>query len=410
MSKIKNLVYLVALYSSTLYFSIITLFGRNGFSVELSTDDYVGIIAIIDALAALYLFRGIITLKKKSGRLFVMMIVPILVCVSYFGGGASNRLMINSYLAFSIPCTYIAIDVAGRKSVCNFSKWLEVLMLIVTASLVIILPRVILERDLTFEYQSYSYFAGFAFCVNFFFLIFGDRFDRFRVFKSRIYYFISIALLLVQAAASLISGGRGGFLLVIVSLFLFTLLSRRYSSKKKRSFALVFFLAVIVIFFLFMPSSFFDAMTQGSLRTFSYISGGNLDISQTSGRDEVYVKAISLIKEQPLLGYGFFSYFDYLKYYPHNIFLEVLLQGGLFYLFFFVCFLFYIIRKLIIIVRRDDNNLIIVLMALWPTVELLFSASYVMFGMFWFIVSYVVCYDLTPYRHTRKSILASQNC
>lgn len=405
MLKFKNLVYLITLYSATLYFSLITVFGRNGFSVEVSTDDYIGIIAGVDALTMMFCFWGIAKLKEKTASSVFMMVVPVVISFLYFAEGATSKIMVKSFLAFSLPCVYVAVDVAGRQSIRYFSKWLEVIMLIITMAVIIILPSVIFARELTFEYQSYSYYAGFAFCINYFFLMFRDKFDRFSIFKSKTYFFFSIPLLLVQAAASLISGGRGGFLLIMSSLVIFTLLSLRYSARRKWLLALVVLFAGLGLFISIIPSTFSDAMSQGSARTFSYISGGHIDLTQTSGRDNVYEQAISLIKEQPLLGYGFFDYFRHLRYYPHNIFLEVLLQGGFLYLIVFVLFLLFVIRKMIKIIKRDDDNLLLLAMTLWPTVELLFSASYVMFGMFWFIVTYVVCYNSKKIRiakHTLK--------
>jgi O-antigen ligase len=393
-----------------LYFSLITLFGRNGFSIDVETNEYIGMVAVVDAIAALFFVHGFSSQKNKGAGSFLIPFALGIILMLYLVSNTSSNLLINNFIAFSIPCAIVAIDIALKKSIGYLAKWIELFMIVVTAAIAITLPMAMFARELDFEYQSYSYYAGFAFCINFFFLLFGNKYERFRFFKSRFYFFFSIGLLFLQAGASLISGGRGGFLLVILSLAVFLYLFNKNSATKKRISLWLLIPVVIALFFVIAPSYFFDAMSSGSRRTFSYVSGGYINMTETSGRDEVYASAIALFEQKPVFGYGFFDYVDSLHYYPHNIFLEILLQGGLVFLMFFIVFLLYIIRKFKRIIKYDNDNLLVLAMALWPAVELLFSASYVMFGLFWFIVSYVVCYDLTPHKHTRKSILASQNC
>jgi O-antigen ligase len=49
-----------------------------------------------------------------------------------------------------------------------------------------------------------------------------------------------------------------------------------------------------------------------------------------AGRDELYVNAVELIFESPVMGYGLSGYYRYgFNLYPHNMFLEFSLDGGL---------------------------------------------------------------------------------
>lgn len=382
---VRYLLYTVTLYISTIYFSYLALTGSN-FSNEVSTDSYIIATLVVDALAiGLTMFH----LKGRNELKYIPPIVTLFLVLLYFLEDGRTTWMFNSFIAFSIPCCFIGTSMGVEKSVKMLSKWLEVTMLFVTTAVVISMPYVIYARTVDFEYQTYSYYCGFAYSINLFFLLNGKDFDRFKFFRKKVYNVLSVILLVIQAGCCLMSGGRGGFILVIASSVLFLLMSKRMSF-----FQILMAVALFIVVVAILPSDFTSSITLGSERTFSFIRGGSIDLGSASDRDIVYDRAVDLISDRMLLGYGIFGYASYNHGTPHNIFLEVMLQGGLVYSLFFWSFIVFIIVKLRRIIKADKSNRLLLAIGIWPAVELLFSSSYMMFGLFWFLVAYIFVYDL----------------
>lgn len=383
-ARLRYVIFVITIYISTLYFSYMALQGSN-FSNEITTDSYITITLFFDALAIglSFLFLG-----GRNDRKWVPIIIPLLLIPLYYFEDGNTTWMFNSFIAFSLPCSIIGASMGNEKSLKEFSKWLEVVMLFVTVAIAIALPYVLFNRTRDFEYQTYSYYSGFAYSLNLFYLLNGKSYERFKWFKFKLYDVLSAVLLVIQAACCLMAGGRGGFVLIVLSTLIFLLISK----KIKFGYAVVLGVSIFIVILL-LPQELLDSVSLGSQRTFSFLQGGKVDLSAASDRDEVYNKAIGLIWERPILGYGIFGYALYNKATPHNIFLEVMLQGGLIYSLFFWLFILFIAKKLRIMIKKDGSNKLLLAMGIWPFTELLFSSSYMMFGLFWFLIAYIFVYD-----------------
>ena len=383
--KLKYGIYIITIYISILYFSFKAIQGSN-FSNEMQTDNYIAITLLVDVIAifiALKSLRG-----KKNKNMYFPILLPLFLIALYFLEEGGRSWMFNSFLAFSIPCCYIGTSMGVERSLKELSVYLEPIMLFVTLAIGITLPYMLFARTIDFEYQTFSYYCSFAYTINLFFILFGKEFNRLKLFDNIIYTVLSVFLLVIQASCCLIAGGRGGFIVIIFSTLVFLLLM-----KKKIIGPISVFIVLFVLILNLLPSDMVDSMTMGSERTFSFLQGGKLDMSSTSGRDVVYDKAVVLIENRPLLGYGIFGYAGFNKSTPHNIFLEVMLQGGIFYSIIFWMFMLSIIIKLRKMIKLDNRNMLLVAMGIWPGIELLFSGSYMMFGLFWFLVSYIFVYN-----------------
>ena len=127
-------------------------------------------------------------------------------------------------------------------------------------------------------------------------------------------------------------------------------------------------------------------------RVFSYLTPNGIDMSQTSGRDHVYRDAIELIKQSPIIGYGIFGFFKVYGSYPHNFFLEILLQGGILLLFAILIIIISLIKKIIYMIKYNEELRIILIIFLYPIVMLMFSGTYTSDSIFWFSISFIFSY------------------
>lgn len=191
------------------------------------------------------------------------------------------------------------------------------------------------------------------------------------------------------------SGGRGGFILFLITTLVISIIKIREGFNLMPLTKSLIFISILIFFSVrLLPFEVADIFEKGNRRLFSYITSSGVNMEETSGRDVYYTRAIKEIKKSPIWGYGIFRYVDITYDYPHNIFLELFLQGGLIY---FVIYLFMFtkfIRKIIKIIIVDKVNLILIPLSLYPFVELLFSGSYLFSPFFWFVISYAFNYDL----------------
>lgn len=118
-----------------------------------------------------------------------------------------------------------------------------------------------------------------------------------------------------------------------------------------------------------------------------------------SGRGDLYQMALQDFNESPLFGKGIASFDDF-SYYPHNVFLQLLQEGGLL-LFIPFAILFYIgIRELIIGDKNTDYYKTLLFAFCGGVVQLLFSSYFWTSSLFWFFVFLV----LQNHFFIRKSI------
>ena len=115
-------------------------------------------------------------------------------------------------------------------------------------------------------------------------------------------------------------------------------------------------------------------------------------MSRTSGRDIVYATILKSISKRPIFGYGIFNS-NASEHGAHNIFLELLLQGGIIYLLFWIIVFYLFVRRLLLIIKYDNSNLILIPLSVYPFTLLLFSGSYLEQPLFWFVIAYVFNYS-----------------
>lgn len=241
------------------------------------------------------------------------------------------------------------------------------------------------------SYQDASYMAALAIGINLFLLSQKNDTNRARISNLKCYKCFQIILLLIQLFSLIVCGGRGAFVLFLVYFFIFLFNSGLSSIIKKTSMIIVIGLIGIIIASYF---GFLNNLTVGLNRIIDFISlSDGIDWNGTSGRDTVYSDVLHIIKNNPFFGYGIFNYRNIYQL-PHNIFLELLVQGGIFYAVPFVGILIFSFNKYKKIVKYESCFAIMGIIGLYPIIMLMFSGSYMVTSLFWFVLSLVLCIDL----------------
>src|SRR5699024_2620146 len=122
--------------------------------------------------------------------------------------------------------------------------------------------------------------------------------------------------------SALFTGGRGGMILIGIYLLLYsTNFYYRKSIKFNNILTTIFTLTIIIVLLIsIVPRLVEIPVFNSSLnRTFEYLSpvaGDGVSLRRT-----MYLNEINLIKESPIVGYGFYGIWNVTGY-PHNFFLE----------------------------------------------------------------------------------------
>ena len=112
------------------------------------------------------------------------------------------------------------------------------------------------------------------------------------------------------------------------------------------------------------------------------------DIELTNGREGIYEKAIEDTKETYILGNGIGMYEDkYNSGYIHNLFIQIVYEGGLIWSTLFGVWIIMSIKKFTKL-NEEQKQFIIFLIAI-AIVQLLFSSYYWGSQKFWFLIAYM---------------------
>lgn len=208
-------------------------------------------------------------------------------------------------------------------------------------------------------------------------------YDRIKIIKI-----IGIFQLLAGIAFLVVLGSRGAVLGVILCVLLLLL----YRNNKNlrilsfKSLLVVLFSITIILFFEPIITSVYEKLQDNNISSYSLmrmVNSFNDGSSLSSGRDDIYAVAISGIADNLILGSGIGSFDNYSGAYPHNIFLQVLYEGGLF---FGIPLIAVIILSICTLNQKVtmDRRLLYVYLISAGLVQLLFSANFWSSILFWY--------------------------
>ena len=117
-------------------------------------------------------------------------------------------------------------------------------------------------------------------------------------------------------------------------------------------------------------------------------------LSQSSGRDVVYSTAYKLIQDSYFMpnGVNYFAQFtNYTIPYPHNLFLEVTLDFGIFGLILFCIFLIYLVKRYLHFSKiNNEYRDFVAILAIIGFTRLMFSDSYWQEPLFWLCIGFIL--------------------
>lgn len=301
------------------------------------------------------------------------------------------------FLVYSVPAIFIGANVAYEDELMKTFKFIHLFTIVISVGILISIPqsltigRVVLGST---NYQEISYMSAFSVGVLLYKLLFKPNFV-FPFLKENYFKYIEIFLLIVLGVNVFLSGGRGGVLLLIVNIVVIFVLyfeTRKMLAKGLLYVGIVFLILIPIIGSVIASNDELSAIFEyGFGRAFEYVSeSGGLDLEGASDRDLHYKWAVERIGENAF-GYGFFRSYG-LFIYPHNFFLEVVLDGGIIYLSFVILISVFCFNKLKMMIKENVDFYCFIPLVTYPVVMLFFSSTYKHCGMFWFCLSFIMSY------------------
>lgn len=389
----RNLVFVFSLLLAELFATFYAIVGIDYEGGE-SSPAYTIAIFVTAILTFFYLHNDRRIFERSKYVWIYVICIPLIIYIAsvidtFSVPSASNAISSNLKIAlgYIVPICISSIYIA-KDGLSHYSKYLHISMLLITIAVFISIFNALSGKSLGYgsaNYQTLSYYSALAFNLNLCFILFREKLETFSFFNKKVCVSISYCLLLIQLAGCLISGGRGGFVyLALCSVYMLI------RAKKLRGFVTIGLVALMVGVIIASKDEenrLLDIISSQSERTFSYVSRSGIDMSETSERDVVYASALNYIKCHAPIGGGLFLSRYEFGGYPHNFFLEVLMQGGYFYLVFWLMVLLVAVRKILYLVNKLDDCLLLPIV-MYPFTMLLFSGTYLWTPLFWFAIVY----------------------
>lgn len=377
---------LVVAFSYSIYFVIATFLGipQEGVVFRL----YSGILAVV---VAFVFFLSIHRIPRRiyiGGLLLCAIIILLYFSTRCFYDEVNNRY--TSYF-LSMGVKFIPAVLTGMYMLSHddIMKKVEyallpfILLYTITLASVAFTANIGVNIAQTFNtdflnYQSISYYSIFAFGFNMYLIVqCSNSYTRYR-------RYILIALAILQVIITIMAGGRGAFVLGCVFTLYFAL--KHITFSKLISYILIGLAVLLTINAILSDNEIFK---MGFERIFNFF--GNTEAIGTDNRWIRWNLAWNAFTKSPVFGHGLGSVFYEVGFYSHNIFTDMLCEGGVVLFLIFIFVLMKFIRASQILITEDYRNEIIVIVFLCSFVMNSFSGYYLSDTGIWLSLTYVLC-------------------
>lgn len=377
---------LVVAFSYSIYFVIATFLGipQEGVVFRL----YSGILAVV---VAFVFFLSIHRIPRRiyiGGLLLCAIIILLYFSTRCFYDEVNNRY--TSYF-LSMGVRFIPAVLTGMYMLSHddIMKKVEyallpfILLYTITLASVAFTANIGVNIAQTFNtdflnYQSISYYSIFAFGFNMYLIVqCSNSYTRYR-------RYILIALAILQVIITIMAGGRGAFVLGCVFTLYFAL--KHITFSKLISYILIGLAVLLTINAILSDNEIFK---MGFERIFNFF--GNTEAIGTDNRLIRWNLAWNAFTKSPVFGHGLGSVFYEVGFYSHNIFTDMLCEGGVVLFLIFIFVLMKFIRASQILITEDYRNEIIVIVFLCSFVMNSFSGYYLSDTGIWLSLTYVLC-------------------
>ena len=348
--------------------------------------------AIFSLLSVAFGLHSILSSRYLNKTNLFFLILPLIISVIFILENPNTEFAFQTYLVFIsmvFPAIVIGLDLANSKSLAQLNNTLIFVFIVILIGAIRKFPELTAERlNYLSGTQQFSYTVSFAYLIGL--NLFYNSELVIKIWYFKLANYISLILLIFIAV---FAAGRGAFLVILIStaIFVFKNFKIRYLPK--------LLIALVPVFMVvnYLINKFGIRFLESIYRIFSYVDSTGINMDQTSNRDIFYETALNLFSENMLFGHGIFRYtIKAGAFYAHNIFLDILVQGGIILIILFLLLMYFFFRKLNKILIYDSSSNFILIFIIYSFTFLLFSNIYLQDPFFWFSLAYVFGYSLSP--------------
>lgn len=179
--------------------------------------------------------------------------------------------------------------------------------------------------------------------------------------ESRNIRWLYILLLTFEVIALVMTFKRSGMLSVALVSIIILIYNKKISLVSVAKFVFVFFLVVVAAYQWIKDVPEVKESLELSTERFEQKDGQDI----TSGRGELANRAISIFEEHPILGIGYGGYSVDSDKGAHNVYLQVLCEGGIIGFLLYLPYMIVNLIKVIGCIRRKNGDLMLLNMSLF---------------------------------------------
>lgn len=386
---------LFIIFNDQIIFSLLSFFGIQYQGIEESSLLIIVSVVILFGSILMYFFDLLTTRRVTFNELIIFLLLCLLLLASLLSGTQYikyNERHVKAILLFGvrvIPAVLAALYVRRNKilpELVRYGEWISImmtLMLIKNVGLLLLTKSSFNAfRSYGISYQEIGYIGATSFGITLYYICNGG---------SNYVQGLRYLFLLVQGASVIISGARGALVLLSVfTLILFVYLLRPHRKVKFNHWGIRLF-GLCILFAVFRFGSELQTVQKGMERLGRGFEFSDLfHYIEVSGRSEIYRRTFELISMHPLFGQGISSFYYTIGVYPHNLFFEFALEGGVFYLLLWCYLLTHTVVRMVMKYLHCREIGFVMTIFLSAMIMLLFSGSYFTSEKLWFVIVFMM--------------------
>ncbi len=207
-----------------------------------------------------------------------------------------------------------------------------------------------------------------------------------------VFSWIDLVSVLLGGLAMSMLGTRGPLVAFVAFVVLYVIIFK--IPQKKLLYGSVF-LIILIVFMVWMDDILMFLASKAvdlgfSDRIFTLLISGEFHQDGNFGRNWLFQTLIEALGESPIYGYGIFGSFIFIKFYVHNIFLEILFSFGYLFGGLIIAFgIFTTIKAFLNDLSDDERGFLLVLIG-GGVFGLMFSSAFYLNAAFFMFVGYCV--------------------
>lgn len=330
-------------------------------------------------------FHKVVGYKSRRILLSLLVILFLYIMTSGFYGAANPRYYstILRYGSICVGGAIIGMHIAKFPCFRQIDSLLPMFIMpfglvIGTLGLQAAAVGEILQDESGLRYQNVSYYMSEMYAYSAYYVFFSSARHT---YIGKCLKYPMLGMMLFCAAICLLSGGRGAFVFIITVTLLILYLLRKVGRMTGIQVVFLVIVGLCVFALIAVKMDIFNSV--GFDRIANHLSDDDI-------RDSLRQRALEIFFGSPIFGHGIGSIWMTLGFYSHNMFLDLLVEGGLILVLIVFRILYLIVKRLFILAKSDYSYIFFLLVFSKTFLVTMFSGYWISAYQLWLIFGFVM--------------------